>query len=73
MKDEKKRTIRLEKDLRIKEKALAEAAALLLIKKKGPSDLGGPRGRMIIPSDRALAVELIQEANLNGARLAPGV
>jgi len=25
---------------------------------------------MIIPSDRELAVELIQEANLNGARLA---
>src|SRR5699024_10578083 len=39
-------------------------------KKKGPSDLGGPRGRMIDHSDRKLAVELIQEANRNGARLA---
>jgi putative transposase len=26
--------------------------------------MGGPRGRMTSPSDRALAVELIQEANL---------
>lgn len=26
---------------------------------------------MISPSDRALAIELIQEANQNGARLAP--
>ena len=32
--------------------------------------MGGPRGRLIGPSDRALAVELIQEANQNGARLA---
>jgi len=34
LKDEKKRTSEIEKDLRIKEKALAEAAALLLLRKK---------------------------------------
>ena len=38
--------------------------------KKGPSDFGGRRGRMIDPTNRALAVKLIQEANQNGARLA---
>ncbi len=31
--------------------------------------MGGRRGRMISPSNRALAVELIKEANQNGARL----
>ena len=31
---------------------------------------GGRRGRMIDPSNRKLAVALIQEANRNGARLA---
>ncbi|WP_156645148.1 IS3 family transposase [Lentibacillus sp. JNUCC-1] len=69
LKEEKQRSQSLEKDLKKKEKALAEAAALLLLRKKGPSDLGGPRGRMIDPSDRLRAVELIQEANRNGARL----
>ncbi|MEK5393416.1 IS3 family transposase [Margalitia sp. FSL K6-0131] len=70
LKEEQKRAKQLEKELQKKEKALAEAAALLLLRKKGPSDLGGRRGRMISPSNRALAVELIQEANQNGARLA---
>lgn len=31
--------------------------------------MGGQRGRMIDPSNRELAVELIQEANKNGARI----
>ena len=62
LKEEQKRAKQLEKELQKKEKALAEAAALLLLK-KGPSDLGGRRGRMISPSNRALAVELIQEEN----------
>ncbi|WP_439644368.1 IS3 family transposase [Halalkalibacter akibai] len=69
LKEEKKRAKQLEKDLQKKEKALAEAAALLLLRKKAQGDLGGRRGRMISPSNRALAVELIQEANQNGARL----
>ena len=34
LKEEKRRTNEIEKDLRIKEKALAEAAALLLLRKK---------------------------------------
>jgi len=34
LKEEKKRTYEIEKDLRFKEKALAEAAALLLLRKK---------------------------------------
>ena len=34
LKEEKKRTSEIEKDLRKKEKALAEAAALLLLRKK---------------------------------------
>ncbi|WP_133618522.1 IS3 family transposase [Halanaerobium congolense] len=36
--------------------------------KKGPSDLGGPRGRLIEISDRKKAVELINEAHANGCR-----
>jgi hypothetical protein len=38
--------------------------------KKSPSDLGGVRGQMISLSDGALAIELIEEANQNAARLA---
>ncbi len=34
LKDEKKQSAGIQKDLRIKEKALAEAAALLLLRKK---------------------------------------
>lgn len=33
--------------------------------------LGGPRGRMISAQDRMIAVELINEARKNGARLKP--
>ena len=33
--------------------------------------MGGPRGRMISDSDRVTAVELINEARVNGARLEP--
>ena len=70
LKEEQKRAKALEKDLQKKEKALAEAAALLLLRKKAQAIWGGRRGRMIDPSNRRLAVELIQGANLNGARLA---
>ncbi len=45
-KTNRKRIRDLEKDLQPKEKALAEAAALLVLqKKKGAGGLGGPRGR----------------------------
>jgi putative transposase len=39
--------------------------------KKGPSDLGGPRGRLISTSDREIAVQLIDEVRAAGARLKP--
>jgi hypothetical protein len=44
-------------ELQRKDKALAETAALLALKKSG-SDLGGRRGRLIPRADRVLAVEL---------------
>ena len=40
-KDEKKRIEELERALARKDRALAETAALLVLKKKGGSDLGG--------------------------------
>ncbi|XOV87359.1 MAG: IS3 family transposase [Pseudomonadota bacterium] len=58
----------LERELRRKEKALAEAAALLVLRKKGQCDLGGRRGRMISASDRSNAITLIEEAVTAGAR-----
>ncbi|NMD71242.1 transposase [Bacillus sp. DNRA2] len=42
LKEEKKRSKTIEKDLRIKEKALAEAAALLLLRKKAQAIWGDP-------------------------------
>ena len=42
LKEEKKRSKVLEKDLRKKEKALAEAAALLLLRKKAQAIWGDP-------------------------------
>lgn len=42
LKEEKKRTKALEKDLRIKEKALAETAALLVLRKKAQAIWGDP-------------------------------
>lgn len=67
--DPKDKRIRdLESELRRKEKALAEAAALLVLKKKSPGDLGGRRGRKVSLADRHTAVEMIAEAVTNGAR-----
>ena len=51
-KEEKKRIRQLEKDLQRKEKALAEAAALLILRKISAGDLGGQRGRLINVPDR---------------------
>ncbi|EIM04930.1 transposase IS3/IS911 family protein [Planococcus antarcticus DSM 14505] len=42
LKEEKRRTAEVEKDLRKKEKALAEAAALLLLRKKARAIWGDP-------------------------------
>ncbi|QNO15361.1 IS3 family transposase [Alkalicella caledoniensis] len=71
LKEEKIKAKELEKELRMKEKALAETAALLVLRKKANANLGGPRGRLISDSDRVEAVKLIKEAVDSGARLRP--
>ena len=60
----------LERDLRRKNAALAETAALLTLSKKSQGDLGGP-GIMISTPDRQQAVTLIAVARTEGARLEP--
>ena len=65
---EAKQVRRLQKELQRKDKALAEAAALLVLQKKSPTHLGG-RGRRHGPERRKLIVELIEEAVGSGARL----
>jgi hypothetical protein len=65
---DQKRLRELERELQRKEKALAEAAAVLVLRKK-PKRFGG-RGRMISTSSHRQAVELIQEAVQSGARRA---
>ncbi|WP_420833272.1 IS3 family transposase [Roseovarius tolerans] len=68
-KEEKKRVKDLERDLVRKDRALAETAALLVLRKKC-GDLGGRRGRMISTPDRQTATLLIEEAVTAGARRA---
>ncbi|MFO8173891.1 MAG: IS3 family transposase [Longimicrobiales bacterium] len=63
---ETRRIRELERELARKEKALAEAAALLILKKKGPSPVGG-RGRHHSPEERAQILSLVQEAVEAGA------
>ncbi|MEI6847974.1 MAG: hypothetical protein WCK32_08090, partial [Chlorobiaceae bacterium] len=63
----KKRNQELEKELHRKEKALAEAAALLLLKKTIGS-YGGPKGRLILKVHRLEIIPLIDEAHGNGTR-----
>ncbi|MCP4720742.1 MAG: IS3 family transposase [Desulfobacteraceae bacterium] len=67
---EAKRIRQLEKEVNRKDKALAETAALLVLKKKGPGDLGG-RGRRHPPEERKMILDLIDEAIESGARLSP--
>ncbi|MCW7553205.1 hypothetical protein NX722_11255 [Endozoicomonas gorgoniicola] len=62
-KQDKKKIKVLERELNRKDKALAETAG-----KKGPSDLGGTRGRPISHPDRREAVKLIDQARAAGAR-----
>jgi len=57
----RKKTHKLEKELRRKEKALAEVAALLVLQKKAQAIWGGRRGRLIVPQDRQMAIDLIEE------------
>ncbi|WP_425357176.1 IS3 family transposase [Vibrio tritonius] len=62
----------LKKELRIKEKALAETAALLVLPKKAESLLRGrARGRLTSTEERQCLIELIHEAQQNGSRLVP--
>ena len=58
----------LKAELRRKDKSLAETAALLVLK-KSPPNLGGPRGRMTTLQDQQKAIELIDNACSAGARL----
>lgn len=62
----------LEKDLRRKEKALAETAALLVLRKKLNAFWGGrKRGELTSLPERQHLIDLIQEACSGGARLPP--
>ncbi|WP_246055089.1 IS3 family transposase [Paracoccus gahaiensis] len=70
-KEEKKRVKDLERDLARKDRALAETAALLVLRKKAQANLGGRRGRMISTPHRQFATLLIEEAVTAGARRAP--
>ncbi|MCK4608270.1 MAG: IS3 family transposase [Gammaproteobacteria bacterium] len=58
----------LKKELRRKDKALAETSALLILKKKSRLALGGLRGRLIGNKERKEALSLIKEACKAGAR-----
>ncbi|UXI66930.1 IS3 family transposase [Tahibacter amnicola] len=66
---ERRQVKELERELRRKEKALAETAALLVLSKKPRGDLPQGRGRMIAMEDRRWMVEAIDEAHCSGARL----
>ncbi|WP_458070055.1 IS3 family transposase [Rhodanobacter sp. BL-MT-08] len=67
----RERIRQLERELRRKDAALAETAALLVLRKKPRGDLGQGRGRMTSPSDRREALALLDDAVAAGARLAP--
>ncbi|MCL1115622.1 IS3 family transposase, partial [Shewanella basaltis] len=63
-----KRIKELERELKRKDAALAETAALLVLKKKVKCLLGGRRGQLISLTDRQHYVSLIDEAVTSGAR-----
>lgn len=65
-KKDKQQINSLEKELRRKEEALAETAALLVLR-KSQCDLWRSRGRMTLDADRLQAVKLLDEAVLSGA------
>ena len=65
--NDEKRIRKLEKELRHKEKSLAETAALLVLSKKLKAIWGG-RGKMTSGPDRKEILELVDEAEQSGAR-----
>ena len=67
---EGKRLRELKKELRRKDKALAETAAFLVLKKSS-GDLGGRRVRRRGPLERQQVIALIDEATASRARLKP--
>ncbi|MHC8516060.1 hypothetical protein [Sporosarcina sp. ITBMC105] len=69
LKEEKQRTKALKKDLKKKEKVLAETAALLLLRKKAQAIWGTTR-KNDQPFKSRTHCRINQEANQNGARLA---
>lgn len=69
LKQKEKENRALERELQRKEKALAETAALLVLRKKTDTIWGGSRGRLIPTSDREESIELIEEAVISGAKL----
>ncbi|WP_339779354.1 IS3 family transposase [uncultured Marinobacter sp.] len=67
---DQKQIKKLERELRHKEKALAETAALLVLRKKLDGALGKrQRGRLTSVPERRVMIDLIQEAMSAGARL----
>ncbi|EDK7615364.1 IS3 family transposase [Salmonella enterica subsp. enterica serovar Newport] len=67
---EKSRIRALEKELRRKDKALAEMAALLVLQEKFVSPPGQRRGRLTSYLERQRIIGMIKEAVSNGARYA---
>ncbi len=59
---------RLQQELRRKDKALAEAAALLIASKKDPGLMGRVRGGLTSPADRRKALEILDGAVAAGPR-----
>ncbi|WP_422398599.1 IS3 family transposase [Vibrio breoganii] len=67
-KEDRKRIKELEKELKRKDAALAETAALLELRKKLNGLLGGRRGALTTFPDRRYYIKLIDEAVASGAR-----
>jgi len=68
---DQRRIRQLERELSRQGKALTEAAALLMLRKKAEASLKAGRGRLISSPDRQQTVELINAARQAGARLKP--
>ncbi|EPN8460862.1 IS3 family transposase [Vibrio cidicii] len=67
LRDERRKVKALEKELARKDKALAETAALLVLREKFQCPLGNQRGRLTPISERLKIVTLVDEAVRKGA------